>query len=80
MVEVVRKNVKDLEVYMDKEGEEVKKQPSFRVFQRIYSADKTSGLKEVGVVWENRSKQGVKYYSLYLGKLELLMFNNTQKK
>jgi hypothetical protein len=55
-----------------------KKQPEFRLVQPEYdSREEKTVFKDIGAVWKNISqKTGKEFYTLKIGKLKLLMFEN----
>lgn len=54
------------------------KQPEFRVVQPEYDArEQKTVFKDVGAIWKNISqKTGREFYTLKIGKLRLLVFEN----
>lgn len=63
-------------------GEMPKNQPDFRVVQPEYDArEEKTVFRDVGAVWKNISqKTGKEFYTLKVGKLRLLMFENQKLK
>lgn len=58
-------------------SEQPSRQPEFRILQQEYNQKEgKSVLKEVGVAWRNRSKDGKEFYTIKIGNLRLLMFKN----
>jgi len=57
---------------------EIGQQPDFRVVQPEYDEKEQKTIfKDVGAVWKNISqKTGKEFYTLKVGKLRLLMFEN----
>ncbi len=57
---------------------EIGQQPDFRVVQPEYDEKEQKTIfKDVGAVWKNISqKTGKEFYTLKIGKLRLLMFEN----
>ncbi|MBI2079620.1 hypothetical protein HYT84_02555 [Candidatus Micrarchaeota archaeon] len=51
--------------------------PDFRVVQADRDKDGNAVYKNVGGMWKNVSKSGNEFYTLYIGKLKLLVFKNT---
>ena len=54
--------------------------PDFRIVQPEYvpALGKTV-YKDVGAMWRNVSKSGNEFYTLKIGKLKLLVFQNTKQ-
>ena len=54
--------------------------PDFRIVQPEYvpALGKTV-YKDVGAMWHNVSKSGNEFYTMKIGKLKLLVFQNTKK-
>ena len=54
--------------------------PDFRIVQPEYvpALGKTV-YKDVGAMWHNVSKSGNEFYTMKIGKLKLLVFQNAQK-
>ncbi|MFA5929741.1 MAG: hypothetical protein WC861_02570 [Candidatus Micrarchaeia archaeon] len=64
----------------EEEGKTVVGQkPDFRIVQPEYvpALGKTV-YKDVGAMWHNVSKSGNEFYTLKIGKLKLLVFQNTK--
>jgi hypothetical protein len=53
--------------------------PDFRVVQTDRDKDGKSVYVNVGGMWKNVSKQGNEFYTLKIGQLKLLVFQNTSK-
>lgn len=60
----------------DLEKQTRKQPPKFRVVQSVVGRDNTIELREVGAMWEYRSKKNSIFYVLNIGKLRLLVFPN----
>ena len=55
-------------------------QPDFRVVQTEYDARLGKTVyKDVGAMWHNVSKSGNEFYTMKIGKLKLLVFQNTKQ-
>jgi hypothetical protein len=73
------------ESVLDDEGGEPRERlvgpkPDFRVVQAEY--DNRLGktvYKDVGAMWRNVSKAGNEFYTMKIGKLKLLVFQNNKK-
>ena len=53
--------------------------PDFRIVQPEYvQALGKTVYKDVGAMWRNVSKSGNEFYTLKIGKLKLLVFQNTR--
>lgn len=70
---------------LDDEGGEAKgkvagAKPDFRIVQPEYvpALGKTV-YKDVGAMWHNVSKGGNEFYTMKIGKLKLLVFQNTRQ-
>jgi hypothetical protein len=77
--------VKGSEEQLDDEGGEARERvagakPDFRIVQPEYvpALGKTV-YKDVGAMWHNVSKGGNEFYTMKIGKLKLLVFQNTKK-
>ena len=77
--------VKGNEEKLDDEGCEARERtagakPDFRIVQPEYvpALGKTV-YKDVGAMWHNVSKSGNEFYTMKIGKLKLLVFQNTKK-
>ena len=77
--------VKGNEEKLDDEGGETRERtagakPDFRIVQPEYvpALGKTV-YKDVGAMWHNVSKSGNEFYTMKIGKLKLLVFQNTKK-
>ena len=55
---------------------ESKNRPDLRVVQPSTDRDGNTQYKNVGGMWKNVSKNGNEFYTLYIGKLKLLVFPN----
>ena len=54
--------------------------PDFRVVQTEYDSRLGKTLfKDVGAMWKNRSKSGKDFYTMKIGKLKLLVFENRKE-
>ena len=54
--------------------------PDFRVVQTEYDSRLGKTVyKDVGAMWRNVSKAGNEFYTLKIGKLKLLVFQNNQR-
>ncbi len=53
--------------------------PDLRVVQPITGTDGRTIYKNVGGMWKNVSKNGNEFYTLMIGNLKLLVFQNTNK-
>ncbi|MBN2478231.1 hypothetical protein JXB01_02980 [Candidatus Micrarchaeota archaeon] len=53
--------------------------PDFRVVQPDSDKDGKTLYRNVGGMWKNVSKNGNEFYTLYIGKLKLLVFTNDKK-
>ena len=76
--------VKGNEEKLDDEGGETRERtagakPDFRIVQPEYvpALGKTV-YKDVGAMWHNVSKSGNEFYTMKIGKLKLLVFQNTK--
>ena len=54
--------------------------PDLRVVQPEVQLDGTTKFKSVGGLWKNVSKNGNEFYTLKIGKLKLLVFQNDRDK
>lgn len=63
----------------EEEGKVAGQKPDFRIVQPEYvpALGKTI-YKDVGAMWRNVSKAGNEFYTLKIGKLKLLVFQNIQ--
>ena len=74
----------DRESVLDDEGgapreKVVGPKPDFRVVQAEYDARLGKTVyKDVGAMWRNVSKAGNEFYTMKIGKLKLLVFQNTR--
>lgn len=53
--------------------------PDFRVLQPQVDKDGKQQLVDVGALWRNVSKSGNVFYTLKIGKMRLLVFENREK-
>lgn len=53
--------------------------PDYRIVQTDRDKDGNVVYKNVGGMWKNVSKNGNEFYTLYIGKLKLLVFKNTNQ-
>ncbi|MCX6769302.1 MAG: hypothetical protein NT051_01330 [Candidatus Micrarchaeota archaeon] len=54
--------------------------PDFRVVQAEYDTRLGKTVyKDVGAMWHNVSKSGNEFYTMKIGKLKLLVFQNTKQ-
>ena len=63
-------------------GEErtVGPRPDFRVVQAEYDTRLGKTVyKDIGAMWKNVSKSGNEFYTMKIGKLKLLVFQNNQR-
>ena len=82
--------MKETEVRLEEEGfEEIKtapqgtdqkkNRPDYRVVQTDRDKDGNTVYTNVGGMWKNVSKNGNEFYTLKIGQLKLLVFENTNK-
>lgn len=53
--------------------------PDLRIVQPVTGPDGKTIYKNVGGMWKNVSKNGNEFYTLMIGNLKLLVFQNTNK-
>jgi hypothetical protein len=62
------------------EAKEKGPRPDFKVVQAEYNIKLGKTLyKDVGAMWKNTSKAGREFYTMKIGKLKLLVFQNAKE-
>jgi len=60
-------------------GELPGKKPEYNVVQPEVTREGKTVFKSVGALWKNVSKSGQEFYTLKIGKLRLLVFQNRER-
>lgn len=60
-------------------GELPGKKPEYNVVQPEVTREGKTIFKSVGALWKNVSKSGQEFYTLKIGKLRLLVFQNRER-
>ncbi|MBS3068924.1 hypothetical protein J4441_01010 [Candidatus Micrarchaeota archaeon] len=81
----MEKGVGEMPVEKEEGHEEEKEErvkgakPDFRVLQPQVDKEGKQCLADVGALWKNVSKSGNEFYTLKIGKLRLLVFENRDR-